>query len=172
MRSLPALSVLVMLGFLAAPAQAASAIPDDFIPTHACGTLGTTHMAYDNSSLVICALDTGVASESVTCETGGGCTWKAMSGGIPIGTIVMWSGAIGSIPTGWHLCDGLDGTPDLRGSFVYGAPAGNNPGGPHYMAVSGSDWGPITTPGGCGIYCGGWSVSPNRYYYVAFIIKQ
>ena len=30
----------------------------------------------------------------------------------------MWSGTIA--PTGWHLCDGMDGTPDLRGRFVVG----------------------------------------------------
>lgn len=42
------------------------------------------------------------------------------AGGVPIGTIVMWSGAEGTIPTGWHICDGTNGTPDLRGRFVLG----------------------------------------------------
>ena len=37
------------------------------------------------------------------------------------GMIVMWSGTIGSIPTGWKLCDGQNGTPDLRSRFVIGA---------------------------------------------------
>jgi len=36
----------------------------------------------------------------------------------PPGIIVMWSGAIGAIPTGWALCDGTGGTPDLRGRFI------------------------------------------------------
>jgi len=35
--------------------------------------------------------------------------------------IVLWSGAVGSIPTGWQLCDGTNGTPDLRDRFVVGA---------------------------------------------------
>jgi microcystin-dependent protein len=35
--------------------------------------------------------------------------------------IVMWSGAVASVPTGWHLCDGTSGTPDLRDRFVVGA---------------------------------------------------
>jgi microcystin-dependent protein len=38
-----------------------------------------------------------------------------------VGMIMMWSGAIGSVPTGWALCDGTDGTPDLRGKFIAGA---------------------------------------------------
>jgi microcystin-dependent protein len=33
----------------------------------------------------------------------------------------MWSGSIGSIPSGWFLCNGLNGTPDLRDRFVVGA---------------------------------------------------
>jgi microcystin-dependent protein len=37
------------------------------------------------------------------------------------GIIVMWSGAINKIPTGWLLCDGTNGTPDLRNRFIVGA---------------------------------------------------
>lgn len=39
----------------------------------------------------------------------------------PVGTIVIWSGTTDNIPTGWHLCDGDGGTPDLRDKFVLGA---------------------------------------------------
>lgn len=39
----------------------------------------------------------------------------------PVGTIVIWSGTADNIPSGWHLCDGEDGTPDLRDKFVLGA---------------------------------------------------
>jgi len=35
-------------------------------------------------------------------------------GGIPSGIIVIWYDANGSIPEGWVLCDGKNGTPDLR----------------------------------------------------------
>lgn len=39
----------------------------------------------------------------------------------PAGVIVLWSGSIGSIPSGWVLCNGNNGTPDLRDRFVVGA---------------------------------------------------
>ena len=42
-------------------------------------------------------------------------------GTVPLGTILLWSGATNDIPQGWHLCDGQDNTPDLRGRFVVGA---------------------------------------------------
>lgn len=40
---------------------------------------------------------------------------------IPTGLIAIWSGATGSIPSGWTLCNGTNGTPDLRNSFIIGA---------------------------------------------------
>jgi len=40
---------------------------------------------------------------------------------MPSGGIIMWSGSIISIPTGWLLCDGSSGTPDLRDRFITGA---------------------------------------------------
>jgi microcystin-dependent protein len=43
------------------------------------------------------------------------------NGTIPIGGIIMWSGSIASIPTGWALCNGSSGTPDLRSRFIVGA---------------------------------------------------
>ena len=39
----------------------------------------------------------------------------------PSGAIVLWSGSIGSIPAGWYLCDGTNGTPNLKNSFIVGA---------------------------------------------------
>lgn len=43
----------------------------------------------------------------------------------PVGAIVMWSGAINAIPNGWSLCDGSNGTPDLRGKFIVGYHSGD-----------------------------------------------
>ena len=42
-------------------------------------------------------------------------------GTIPVGGIIMWSGTIASIPSNWSLCNGSNGTPDLRNTFVIGA---------------------------------------------------
>lgn len=38
-----------------------------------------------------------------------------------LGGIVMWSGAIQDIPDSWALCDGTNGTLDLRNRFIVGA---------------------------------------------------
>jgi hypothetical protein len=47
--------------------------------------------------------------------------FTAGTGGIPSGGIIMWSGAENTIPDGRALCDGTDGTPDLRNRFIVGA---------------------------------------------------
>ena len=46
---------------------------------------------------------------------------SAASGTIPVGGIIMWSGSTASIPTGWSLCDGANGTPNLQDRFIVGA---------------------------------------------------
>ena len=46
----------------------------------------------------------------------------------PRGGIIMWAGLLSAIPAGWLLCDGTNGTPDLRDKFIYGCSAGQNPG--------------------------------------------
>lgn len=48
-------------------------------------------------------------------------TSSATASPIPAGLITMWSGSIGSIPAGWVLCNGSNGTPDLRDRFVIAA---------------------------------------------------
>jgi hypothetical protein len=42
----------------------------------------------------------------------------AASFSVPTGGIIMWSGSIASIPAGWFLCDGTNGTPNLTNRFV------------------------------------------------------
>lgn len=46
---------------------------------------------------------------------------SAQSDSLPMGSIVIWSGTVASIPSGWQLCNGTNGTPDLRDRFVVGA---------------------------------------------------
>jgi microcystin-dependent protein len=40
---------------------------------------------------------------------------------MPSGAIIMWKGSIQTIPAGWALCDGENGTPDLLDRFVIAA---------------------------------------------------
>lgn len=58
-------------------------------------------------------------------------TWQvppSAQGSIPAGCILMWHGTLANIPSGFVLCDGQNGTPDLRDKFVKGAANGANPG--------------------------------------------
>ena len=48
---------------------------------------------------------------------------------VPRGAIIMWSGSLANVPAGWALCDGSNGTPDLRDRFIFGWTEGVDPGG-------------------------------------------
>ena len=75
----------------------------------------------------ITSWDTQSASVVVTgagSGSGSGPTYT----GVKVGTISMWSGSVGDIPEDWSLCDGSNGTPDLRNRFVVGAGSSYNPG--------------------------------------------
>jgi len=71
----------------------------------------------DNSRSIVNARD-GIFSGFVSASSFGG------SGIVPEGLIAMWYGSIANIPTGWLLCDGTKGTPDLRNRFIVGAHSG------------------------------------------------
>lgn len=45
----------------------------------------------------------------------------AVLAAVPAGVIMIWSGSSGAIPSGWLLCNGTSGTPDLRDKFIVGA---------------------------------------------------
>jgi hypothetical protein len=47
---------------------------------------------------------------------------------LPRKSIVMWHGLVINIPSGWALCDGTGGTPDLRDRFLVGAEGDLSPG--------------------------------------------
>ena len=61
----------------------------------------------------------GAGKQSAFLRGDGG--WADVGGVIPIGGIILWSGAEASIPTGWALCNGQNGTPDLRDRMIMGA---------------------------------------------------
>lgn len=80
--------------------------------------------------------DTGVTTNQLVVPSGGGpptiggsniytvanLTQAAVNAiAFPVGTILMFYGALGNIPAGFQICDGTNGTPDLRDRFVVGA---------------------------------------------------
>ena len=75
----------------------------------------------------------------------------AQSGTIPSGLIAIWSGSTGSIPSGWLLCNGSNGTPDLRNSFILGAgntyAVGATGGSTDAIVVSHTHTATVTDPG-------------------------
>lgn len=50
-----------------------------------------------------------------------GVNTNGVQGFIPVGGIIMWSGTIANIPSGWALCNGLNGTPNLQNKMIIGA---------------------------------------------------
>ena len=63
---------------------------------------------------------TAGASGQVLLSAGSGNT-PTWGNAFVAGMIMMWSGTIATIPSGWLLCDGSNSTPDLRNRFVIGA---------------------------------------------------
>lgn len=63
------------------------------------------------------------ATTSLTAPTVNASTVVQQAGAalVPKGVIVLWSGAVNAVPAGWALCDGTNGTPDLRDKFLVGA---------------------------------------------------
>ena len=70
---------------------------------------------------------TGISTFNGNVFVGSGSSFIG-AGTIPVGGIIMWSGTIANIPTGWALCDGTTGTPDLRDRFIVGAGNAYSPG--------------------------------------------
>lgn len=44
-----------------------------------------------------------------------------MTAAFDVGMIMLWYGASNAVPAGWHVCDGTNGTPDMRDRFPVGA---------------------------------------------------
>jgi hypothetical protein len=65
---------------------------------------------------------------AATAVTGDG---SALTGivSIPSGLISMWHGLVANIPSGWALCDGTAGTPNLVGQFIKGGSIAGTTGG-------------------------------------------
>jgi microcystin-dependent protein len=83
----------------------------------------------------------GDGSGLIAATLDGRTAQQIMDAGTPAGCIAIWPSALGQIPSGWALCDGSNGTPDLRDKFVVGA-GGNyalyESGGSNTVTASGS----------------------------------
>lgn len=86
---------------------------------------------------------------------------------IPKGTIMSWSGSLSRIPAGWKLCDGRNGTPDLRDRFIVGAGRKygyGDTGGEDKHRLTISEM-PAHSHGGEGDFArGGWDTSNGQEY--------
>lgn len=60
----------------------------------------------------------GAALTSLSSVPSGAGQLPGVNGGIPSGCILMWSGTIATIPSGFVLCNGSNSTPDLRNQFI------------------------------------------------------
>ena len=98
------------------------------------GTIYANNLSSTNNVAAATATITTVNSTTVNSTTVNATTVNATTvnattvngyGTIPIGGIIMWSGATTAIPTGWALCNGQtvnsQTTPDLRDKFIVGA---------------------------------------------------
>ncbi|MGB0402786.1 MAG: hypothetical protein ACPGEG_01730 [Salibacteraceae bacterium] len=62
-----------------------------------------------------------ITTTGTVSAAGYGLAGASANGPVPTGGIIMWSGAVNAIPTGWALCDGTNGTPNLEDRFVLGS---------------------------------------------------
>ena len=67
------------------------------------------------------AANDGPGSGLIAATLDGYTAQQIIDAGIPSETIGLWAGSEASIPAGWVLCNGLNGSPDLRDRFVIGA---------------------------------------------------
>ena len=112
----------------AATAAAVAGGEPNYIPKFVKGAKLTNSVMYESGGNVgigkidpATKLDVNGTVRAAAFEGDGSALTNLPVNGMPAGVIVMWSGAIGSIPAGWALCDGTNGTPDLRDRFVVGA---------------------------------------------------
>lgn len=83
------------------------------------GSTGTGNLVYSTSPTLT---GTPLApTAAVGTDTTQIATTEFVRNIIPTGIISLWYGSIASVPSGWYLCDGGNGTPDLRDRFIVGA---------------------------------------------------
>ena len=92
------------------------------------------------AALYFAAANDGAGSGLIAATLDGYTAQQIIDAGSPSGTIGWWSGSEASIPSGWVICNGLNGTPDLRNKFLVGS-------GSHYSKGTSGGANTITTSG-------------------------
>ncbi|CAB4167773.1 hypothetical protein UFOVP858_61 [uncultured Caudovirales phage] len=95
----------------------------DLVYATGAGASAAVVSAFRDIALSTPVITGGTASGLTSVSVSGTATATTFSGRgtIASGMIVIWSGSEASIPSGFVLCNGSSGTPDLRGDFVIGA---------------------------------------------------
>ena len=81
----------------------------------------TNKLLYQSSNNDTSTLPAGNSGQLLQSNGSSAPSWVDAGGTVPIGGIIVWSGAQNAIPSGWALCNGSNSTPDLRNRFVVGA---------------------------------------------------
>jgi hypothetical protein len=80
-------------------------------------TLTANNVLLGNGTSAVAFVAPSTAKNTLTSN---GTTWISESP-FTTGMIMLWSGSVASVPSGWALCNGSGGTPDLRNRFIVGA---------------------------------------------------
>ena len=87
-------------------------------PSYALNDLSNVDATTNLANGKILKYDLSTTSWILADDSGGS---GSGGGNVAVGSVMMWSGSVATIPTGWQLCDGTNGSPDLRDKFVVGA---------------------------------------------------
>jgi hypothetical protein len=82
------------------------------------GTRGS--ILYQSASGTTAMLPPGADGQLLQSNASGDPVWGAS---FIRGMVMQWYGPSNAVPSGWSVCDGSNGTPDLRNKFVVGAGA-------------------------------------------------
>jgi hypothetical protein len=104
------------------------------------GTLTASGTLTSSGTLAVTGgltLDGAAGTSGQVLLSAGGSNTPTWGNAFVAGMIMMWSGTIATIPSGWLLCNGSSGTPDLRNKFIVGAYQDTT--GVAYTTITGSD---------------------------------
>lgn len=110
----------------------------DSIGTHTGPTNGLHTGSIDTSGGTVL-----MAVNQVLMAWVSGLAQEFVNRGVPLGAIMLWSGAADAVPESYALCDGTLGTPDLRDKFIIAAgiayPVGDSGGTEEHSHTGSSD---------------------------------